>query len=196
MELVLWTVLVITALIAGLVFPSLSKFWKDYRASNRANWERDRRWKEQKARIAKLTLAQAREEAYQVLHDANVFRLIPRTKPLEESVRSQLPEDVAGLASQYERIELVGTETEEYGADGLNFERIEPAELQEGALKIGQEAPGTDLFSEITIRPAQQGVYEVWWTLGDPDYHPSIFHWILSKYYLEVIHRDLESYGY
>ncbi len=178
-----WVLLIGVVIIAGALYRRLSKWWRDYRAYIRAEQERDRRWREQEARIAHLTLTQARDEAYQVLQDRSVFRLVPRTKPLAEDVLRQLPEDVAELARQYERIELVGTESEDYGSDGLRYDQIAPSELSEGALKIGHVFPATDAFAEIVVRPRQQGICQVWWTLGEPTYYPSVFHWILASYY-------------
>jgi len=144
------------------LYRPLSKLWSDYCAYRRATQERDRQLREQEARIAQLDLKQAREEAYQILQDTTVFRLVPCTTPLDEGVLKQPPDDVAELARQYERIELVGTESEDYGADGLRFDLIAPSELLEGAIKVGHLAPASDVFTEIVVKPGHQGIDEVY----------------------------------
>ncbi len=108
---------------------------------------------------------------------------MPSSLQPEEALLARLPEDVAEVARQWERIELVGTVSEFFPPDGLDFRQIVPSELKDGGIRIGAMGAGTDVFSEIVVIPGQAGVYVV---LSEGDYHeyyPSIFHWLLVEYH-------------
>ncbi|MEJ5251738.1 MAG: hypothetical protein HPY54_10760 [Chthonomonadetes bacterium] len=151
------------------------------------------RWQAQKQRIAQLSVEQAREEALQVLRDERVFRLVPSSGPRDAQILAQLPADVQELAVQYDRIELAGTEDPLRGADGLDFSRITPAELREGYWRIGQLAPDTDIYTEVGVRPGEEGVYELCSELEKVERFSSVYHWILEQYSLEQVQREVEE---
>jgi len=172
------------------MFGWLKRLWKLLQMEK----VKSQRWEAHEQRIARLSLEEAREEALQVLQDERVFRLVPASGVRDAQLLAQLPADVQELAVQYDRIELVGTEDEWRGADGLDFSQITPAELREGFLRIGRLAPDTDLYTEIAVPQGEPaGVYELYWTLGEPKLYPSIYHWILNEYWVDRVLREVEE---
>jgi hypothetical protein len=172
------------------MFGWLKRLWKLLQMEK----VKSQRWEAHEQRIARLSLEEAREEALQVLRDERVFRLVLASEVRDAQILAQLPADVRELAVQYDRIELVGTEDEWRGADGLDFSRIGPAELQEGFLRIGRLAPDTDLYTEVAVRQGEpSGVYELYWTLGEPKFYPSVYHWILSEYWTDRVLDEVEK---
>jgi len=151
------------------------------------------RWEAQDQRIARLSVEQAREEALQVLQDERVFRLVPASGVRDAQILAQLPADVQELAVQYDRIELVGTEDEWRGADGLDFSQITPAELREGFLRIGRLAPDTDVYTEVCIRPGEKGVYELYLDAAEVREYASVYHWILNEYWTTRVLDEVEE---
>ena len=154
---------------------------------------KSQRWEAQRQRIARLSVEQAREEALQVLQDERVFRLVPASGVRDAQILAQLPADVQELAVQYDRIELVGTEDEWRGADGLDFSQITPAELREGFLRIGRLAPDMDVYTEVCIRPGEKGVYELYLDVAEVREYASVYHWILNEYWVDRVLREVEE---
>jgi hypothetical protein len=168
----------------------IKQLWKRFESDK---LERER-WEAQRQRIAQTSVVQAREEALRVLQDEGVFRLVPASGMRDTQLLAQLPEDVRELATQYDRVDLVGTEDPWRGADGLDFSKIGPTELREGYWRIGRLAPDTDLYTEIAVRPGEPGVYELYWTLGEPQWHRSVYHWLLQMYWMERTSQDVEEH--
>ncbi len=175
-----WFWSLILAVVAVVVWFGLRRLYQSWREYE----EYLKRGQEIERRVRTLTLEQAREEAYQLLQDTSFFRLVPRTKPLDEAVLSQLPDDVAELAEQYERIELVQTGSESFPPDYLSFEQIVPSELRPGLLRIGETSIGIDTYEEVAIEPGKRGVRCIPLEGPEPDGYASIFHWIIEEYHI------------
>lgn len=136
-----------------------------------------RRDAENLARISSLSVRDAATEAWPLLSESDMFQITQATSRGEVDLNIFAPE----LRSVLQRYELLQSTMGSRAQIGRAF--ITPSTLKEGFVRIGLVAEGTDVAGEISVRPADETIYELYPNESpDPVFgiYRSIYHWILA----------------
>ncbi len=126
--------------------------------------------------ISTLSLHEASSRAALLLSDETLFRSIASLS--ESSMLNVLAPELRRVLERYESIEFLR-------GSGAVIARssMRPSAIKSDFLQIGSVASGTDVEGEISVRPGEEAIYELYANEPpDPTFgtYRSIHHWVLA----------------